>query len=110
VLVIVGDCHLLDDLLEIFIGYLNNTIHLGSIRRRIKVFNLLLSAELSNQLSIKVLSIVSYHCCWQGIAKKISFLMNLLTISCVTSARVGMYPLNEAVYGHQDEPISIASL
>jgi len=36
--------------------------------------------------------------------------MNLLTTFCVTSARVGMYPFNEAVDGHPDEPMSVASL
>jgi len=59
--IFVGDYHLLDDILEIFIGCLNNTIHIRFVRRRIKVLNLSLSAKFSNQLFIEILSIISYQ-------------------------------------------------
>jgi hypothetical protein len=46
--ILIGDYDLLDDLLEIFIGYLNNTIHIGSVRRRMKVLNLPLGVKFDN--------------------------------------------------------------
>jgi hypothetical protein len=44
----IGDHHLPDDLLEIFVGCLDYLIHFGPVRRRIEMLNLLLSAELIN--------------------------------------------------------------
>jgi hypothetical protein len=58
--IFVGDYHILDDLLEIFVGCLNNTIHIGFVRGRIKVINLSFAVEFDNQLPIKIQSIVSY--------------------------------------------------
>jgi hypothetical protein len=46
--IFIGDYHLLDDLLKIFIGYVNNTIRLGFVRRRMKVLNLPLDVEFGN--------------------------------------------------------------
>jgi hypothetical protein len=65
--IFVGDHHLLDDLLEILISYLNNTIHLGFVRRRLGVYNRPLGAEFNNYFPIKVLSIISYQSYWQAI-------------------------------------------
>ena len=39
-LVFVGYDHFLDDLLNVFIGGFNNTIHLGSVRRRVMMLDL----------------------------------------------------------------------
>jgi hypothetical protein len=43
--IFVSDHHLLHDLLEILISYLNNTIHLGFVRRRFGVYNHPLGAD-----------------------------------------------------------------
>jgi hypothetical protein len=54
--IFVGDYHILDDLLEIFVGCLNDTIHIGFVMGRIKVINLSFAVE----FPIEIHSIVSY--------------------------------------------------
>ena len=57
--IFVNDHHFLDDLFEILIGHLNNTIHLGYAGGRFKMLNLLFNVELNNQLPIEIPSVVN---------------------------------------------------
>lgn len=77
--IFVGDYYFLDDLIEILISCLDNTIHLGSIRRRIRMLNFLLGTEFSNQFPIKILNIISYQFFWQAVMTN-KILLNELSI------------------------------
>lgn len=109
--ILISNHHLLNDLLKICISYLDNTIHLGSVRKRIILFNLPLCAKFSNQLPIKIQSIVSYQLCLQSVTMNQILLNELLGHFLYHMfIRAGFYPISEVVDYHQDEFISIVGL
>ena len=58
-LVFVGYHHLLHNLLDIFICNFHCAIYLGSVRRRIVIFNFELRAEFSNHSIVEIGSVVN---------------------------------------------------
>jgi hypothetical protein len=65
--IFINDHYFLDDHFKIFVGCLNNTIHLGFVGRIIEILNLSFSVKLNNQLLIEILSIVSYKSYWYAV-------------------------------------------
>ena len=56
--VFVCHCHLLYDLLDVFISSLYSAIHLRSVRRRVMILNLELCTELGDHSIIKIGTII----------------------------------------------------
>ena len=54
----VGHYHLLHNLLNVFVGRFDCVIHFRSIRRRIVMFDLKLSAKFGNQSTVEVSPII----------------------------------------------------
>ena len=97
-LILVGDHHFLDNLLEILVKCFDCPIHLWSIRGRIEVFNLPFVAQLVNQLPIEILSIINYQSCWQTITTNQILFNELLNhFLCHMCIRIGFYPFSEVV-------------
>jgi len=109
--IFVGDYYLLDDLLEVFISYIDNTIHLGFVRRRIKVLKFPLDVKFSNQLPIEILSIFNYQFCWQAVETNQILLDEPLNhLMCHMCIRDGLYLFSKVVDSHQDESMPIVGL
>jgi len=86
--IFVGDYHFLDDLIKVLISCLDNTIHLGSIRRRIRMLNFLLGTEFSNQFPIKILNVISYQLYWQAVMTNKILLNELSMLRDNTSSNI----------------------
>jgi hypothetical protein len=63
-LILIGDYHLLNNLFDILISSFYRTIHLWSIRRRVRMLDFPFSAELYYHPAIKILGIISYKLLW----------------------------------------------
>jgi hypothetical protein len=59
--ILVGDYHILNDLLDILVSSFYHTIHLWPIQQGIRMLDFPLSIEFCYHLAIKVLGIISYN-------------------------------------------------
>ena len=56
--VLIGHCHLLYDLLDVFVSGFHSAIHLRSVRRRVMMLDLELHAELGDHSVIEIGTII----------------------------------------------------
>jgi len=90
----------LDDLIEILISCLDNTIHLGSIRRRIWMLNFLFGTDFNNQFPIKILNVISYQFFWQAVMTNKILLNELSILEDNSSSNINNWSIDNTSFHH----------
>ena len=104
--VLVGDCHLLYDLLDIFVSSFNCTIHLWSVGRSIVMLNLELLAQGGDHSIVKVCTVISDDPFGDTVpANKVLFDEAGNHILCDRCEGSCFDPLGEVVNGQQNEEV-----
>ena len=101
--ILIGVCHLYQDLLFVLVGNFYCAIHLRKIRNRILVFDLELLAKLLDHFPIQIFSVIYNELSWYAIEVN-NFLFQESGHHNLGDAFVGsgFHPLGEVIDGHQD--------
>ena len=75
--ILLGVCHLHQDLLYVFAGYFHHAIHLGAVGKQILVYNLELLAKLLNHFPIQIISVIYNELSWYAVAANVVLFQEL---------------------------------
>ena len=75
--ILIGVCHLHQDLLYAFVGYFHYAIHLGAVGNQILVYNLELLAKLLNHFAIQIISVICSELSWHTVAANVVLFQEL---------------------------------
>ena len=108
--VLVGHCHFLYDLLDVFVSGFYNAIHLQPVRRRVMMLDLEFLTELSDHNVVEVCTII----CNDSLRNTIptdKILFDELGHNILGDRSEGscLNPICEVINGNQDEAVPIRS-
>ena len=101
--ILIGVCHLHQDLLYVLVVYFHCTIHLRMVGNRILVFDLELLAKLLDHFSIQVFSIINNELSWYVVmANDVLFQESAHHSLGDAFVGDGFHPLGKVINGHQN--------
>ena len=106
--ILIGVCHLHQDLLYVFVGYFHRAIHLGEVGNRILVFDFELFAKLLDHFPIQIISVIYNQFSWYTVAAN-DVLFQESSHHGLGDAFVGsgFHTIGKVIDGHQDILMSI---
>ena len=106
--ILIGVCHLHQNLLYDFVGYFHRAIHLGAVGNQILVFDFELLAKLLDHFPIQILSVIYNQFSWYAVlANDVLFQESSQHNLGDAFVRSGFHTVGKVIDGHQDILMSI---